>query len=119
MNNFWTLGTVIVAMATPFVSATASAADFECSRDGIRSSMIEKRGAFLVFLKGVEDPQPVLEEYRSEFKALRERYDYESIYAELESLEENPDQQPSPELCERVQASGEVVDHFIESNSGR
>ncbi|MCK2042897.1 hypothetical protein KZO83_09340 [Chromohalobacter sp. TMW 2.2308] len=119
MNNFWALGTAILAMATPYVSATASAADFECSRDGIRSSMIEKRGAFLVFLKGVEDPQPVLEEFQNEFKALQERDDYESTYAELESLDENPDQQPSPELCERVQESGEIVDNFIESNSGR
>ena len=117
MNTFWPVGAVIVTMAISFVSAPDSAADIECSRDGIRSSMMEKRASFLAFLEGGDDPESVLEKYRSEFEALRERYDYESIYAELESLEENPEQQPSPELCERVQESGKVVDSFINSHS--
>jgi|GEM_PF-3903429 len=117
MNKFWMLGTVIVTVATSFISVTANAADFECSRDGIRSSMTEKRADFLAFLKGVDDPQSVLEKFQNEFKALREQNDYESIDAELASLDEHPDQQPSAELCGRVQESGEVVDKFIESNA--
>ncbi len=79
--------------------------------------MMEKRDSFLAFMEGVDNPESVLEQFQSEFKALHERKGYETTESELESLDENPDQQPSNELCERVQQSGEIVDNFIEANS--